>query len=164
MWKEVHVKNTGKYEEYVRMVVKVSDATAWAGLLNKTKPGATAGDPAVPDPSQIALGNLVEGLNTTNFENGMYTPVYDAATDTLTYVYYAKEKLDADDELVFFDAVVIPGSMTQEQADAFTKKGNDTQGSFTIDVEAQAVQVQNLGNDPKAAFATVKMDKTIDGQ
>ncbi len=143
--KEVHVENTGKFDEYVRMVVKVSDATAWATLLNKTTP------------TQIALGNLVEGLNVTDFENGRYTPVYDEDTDTLTYVYYAKEKLAPDADLTLFNAVVIPGTMTQEQADLFTTKTGDDQGSFIIDVRAQAVQVENLGDDPKAAFTTVGM-------
>lgn len=142
--KEVHVENTGKYDEYIRMVVTVSDAAAWGGLLNKA-------------PADIALGNLVVGLNTTDFENDLSAFAYDESADTLTYVYYAKNVLAPDADLTLFDAVKIPDSMTEEQADAFTVKDGDEQGSFTLDVKAQAVQTANVGDNAKAAFATVGM-------
>lgn len=161
--KEPHVENTGKYDEYIRMIVTVSDATAWAGLLS-TETQTVA-------PANVKLTDIVVGLNETGFgldEN--FTPVYDAATNTLTYVFYGNGILPAGQNAKLFDAVKIPDSMTQAQADAFTKKTvngvTDERGSFTIDVRAQAVQTKNLGEGDttfakaKSAFATVGMKIT----
>lgn len=149
--KEVHVENTGKYEEYIRMIVTVSDADAWASVLGK-------------DASAIALDDIVVGLNETGFgldEN--FTPVYNATAKTLTYVFYGKGVLPAGENAKLFDAVKIPDNLTEDQADRFSVKDGDEQGSFTIDVKAQAVQTANLGEGntvfekAKSAFATVRM-------
>lgn len=157
--KETYVENTGNYEEYIRMIVTVSDADAWAALLS-TEDTTVA-------PADVKLTDIVTGLNETGFGlDEDFTPVYDADAKTLTYVFYGNGVLPAGEKAKLFDAVKIPGSMTKEQADQFTVKGSDKQGSFTIDVKAQAVQTAHLGEGntvfekAKSAFTTVGMNIT----
>lgn len=136
--KEVEVKNTGYYDQYIRVIVTVSDAKAWQAVH-----GLTGGN-------VVPLSELVSGLDTTG---NVWDPTganYDPANDTFYYVLYYTGVLTSGKDIDVFDSVVIPEGMNQEQAAAF-------KGGFTIDVKAQAVQTQNVGNSAYEAFKTVGM-------
>ncbi|MBQ3886597.1 MAG: hypothetical protein II735_01330 [Clostridia bacterium] len=159
--KKPHVENTGKYEQYIRLVITVTDADAWAGVLTT--------DPANPvAPADVKLTDIVTQFNDVGFKlDDTFTPVYNRTDKTLTYVYYGNGTLPAGAETWIFKDVKIPDNMTKEQAVAFSKRGNDKQTSFLINVKAQAVQTQNLDGgkatvyeQAKYAFETVGMAVT----
>ena len=126
--KTVHVKNTGYYSQYVRVFVEISDASAWLAAL----------------PEGIEMDEVFLGYNAAKWTAAPGT----VENNTLTYVLYYNEILDADGEIVLFNAVKIPESLTQDQAAAFG-------GGFEIKVKAQAVQTENMGATAQEAFATL---------
>ena len=152
--KEVYVENTGYYDQYVRVTVTVSDATAWMAVL-KTNGG-------VPKLEQIVNG-WDRNANIWVDNSSEYV----ADDDTLVYTMYYNNILLGDQESIYdnggvhkeevmvFSEVKIPASMTVEQAAAFKT-------NFQITVKAEAVQTENLGVDRTAgegaeeAFAVVE--------
>ena len=142
--KQPHVVNTGFYDQYIRVIVTISDAQAWMNAV---------GD-------QFLIEDVFEGYDETMWTNG--SREIDTTADTITYVLYYNGILDGTDttndaesdtvsDIVLFDYVNIPTTLTREQAAAFG-------GGFSIDVKAQAVQTENVGADAFAAFQTVGMD------
>lgn len=130
--KEPHVKNTGYYDQYIRVIVTISDATAWINAVGLDF-----------DMDTVFVG----------FDESKWAPIektISGETDTVTYVLYYTEILGSEEEIVLFDHVNIPTSLTQEQAAAFG-------GDFTINVKAQAVQTRNVGSNAYEAFQTVGM-------
>lgn len=150
--KETYIENTGKYDQYVRMIVKVSDAGALAASLRK-------------DPNDFTYTDILLGFQDANFKyDTEYETVYDEDADTFTFVFYGKEILKPGDNLCLFESVKIPETMTQDDANQFTLRDGDQQTSFLIDVKGQAVQTKNLGEGDtvaekaKSAFETVGME------
>lgn len=142
--KEPHVVNTGYYDQYVRAIVTISDATAWINAMGL----------------DFAIENVFEGYDATKWDN--ISKDINGATDTITYVLYYKGVLDGTDtandatsgtiaDIKLFDYVNIPKSLTKEQAAKF-------KGGFSIDVKAQAVQTENVGGNAYDAFQTVGLD------
>ena len=128
--KVAHVKNTGHYDQYVRVIVTISDATAWINAVGK----------------EFVIEDMFEG-----YDPSMWMQIdKEIENDTVTYVLYAAETLESGEDIVLFNAVKIPESLTQAQAAAF-------EGGFSIDVKAQAVQTRNVGANAVEAFATVNM-------
>lgn len=141
--KEPHVVNTGYYDQYVRVIVTISDATAWINAVGL----------------EFEIEDVFEG-----FDDAMWTNIskdVNGETDTITYVLYYNGILDGTDtandatsgttsDITLFDYVNIPETLTQEQAAAFA-------GGFSVDVKAQAVQTENVGDNAYAAFQTVNM-------
>ena len=128
--KKARVENTGHYDQYVRVIVEISDAEAWINAV---------GD-------DFVVENCFKG-----FEADKWTDISKSVdNDTLTYVLYYNGILKSGEVLEVFDEVLIPTSLTQEQAAAF-------KGGFTIDVKAQAVQTENVGSNAYEAFLTVGM-------
>ena len=126
--------NTGAYEQYIRVIVTVSDAAAWKAVFNK---------------NVVALTDLVTG-----YESTMWDPVGTneiTADDTFQYVLYYTGKLAAGTDIKVFEQVAIPDDLTQDQAAAFGADG------FDIVVKAQAVQTENVGTSAYEAFQTVGM-------
>ena len=133
--KKVFVKNTGYYDQYIRVTVTVSDYSAWCTVLNK----------AIG--TKFALQDVVKGLNAADLwhvEEG----VINNTDDTITYTLYYQRILTGDqvntndngintNEAVVFESVKIPGSMTQAQAVEFEQ-------NFQITVKAEAVQTENI--------------------
>lgn len=135
--KDVYVENTGSYDQYIRVIVVVSDANQWREILGKQ---------ANETP---ALSEIVSGLDYSKWTpNGAN---YDAANNTFWYVLYGTDILEPTETVGVFSEVNIPASMTQEQAAAF-------EGGFMIDVFAQAVQTENVGASCYEAFKTVGLD------
>lgn len=127
--KDVFVKNTGYYDQYVRVIVTISDAQAWLGAI-------PAGVPAEQVATQIFKGlDLTKWDHIYNNLSGMADPTQ--ATE-LIYVLYYKDIVKSTDEAInVFDSIEIPTTLTKEQAAAFDNE-------FTIKVKAQAVQTANV--------------------
>ena len=132
LYKEVHVENTGAYDQYVRVTVTVTDAHIWQALK---------GEMYVP------LNKIVTGLNPA-FE--LDRTVYNVEDDTLVYVMYYNAILPAEGvkDVELFTQVNIPKELTREQA-------AEMSGGFQIHVLADAVQTEHVGNNAKEAFITV---------
>jgi len=128
--KEPHVKNTGSYDQYVRVIVTISDATAWINAMG----------------IDFAIEEVFTGYDATMWAK--IDKMIEGEPDTITYVLYYADTLAPDAEITLFDHVVIPTSLTQEQAAAFA-------GGFDITVKAQAVQTANVGDNAYDAFQTV---------
>lgn len=145
--KDVFVKNTGAYDQYVRVIVTISDAQAWIDTI-----------PAGTDP-EAAVTSIFKG-----FDRNMWGHIYnnlseDPTASELVYVLYFKDILEVGDEINVFNSIEIPKGLTREQALAFDSE-------FSIKVKAQAVQTENvvdLNNIPTGktaawvAFDTVGM-------
>lgn len=124
--KEAYVVNTGYYDQYIRVTVTLSDATAWINAVG----------------IDFKIEECLNGFELSKW--GKIEKVIEGETDTITYVLYYNGILDGADEgdetnmITVFTGVKIPESLTREQAAAF-------EGGFTIDVVADAVQTENLG-------------------
>lgn len=126
--KEAYVVNTGYYDQYIRVTVTLSDATAWINAVGV----------------EFKIEECLTGFDLSKW--GKIEKVIEGETDTITYVLYYNGILDGADEgdginnITVFTGIQIPESLTREQAAAF-------KGGFTIDVVADAVQTENLGVD-----------------
>ena len=132
LYKEVNVENTGAYDQYVRVIVTVSDATVWQDIFGEV---------------YVSLDEIATDIN-ADFE--YYNTVYDADENTLAYVFYYKNILPVDGIATVFTNVHIPEAMDRSQA-------AELAGQFDINVVAQAVQTENVGNNAIEAFETVGM-------
>ena len=134
--KDVNVENTGAYDQYVRVTVTVSQAHVWQECHKQV---------------YVPLNLIAPDLNTAAFETWSIT--YNADEDTLTYVLYGNEILnyeDGEDVINLFKTVAIPGAMDRYQA-------AEMAGGFQINVLAEAVQTENVGDTAPKAFETVGM-------
>ena len=140
--KEVRVENTGHYEQYVRVIVTISDAQAWVNALG----------------TEFNVTDVFDGFDATKWTH-IWNNMNDATTvpENIVYVLYYKDIVNSGDVINVFNNVKIPTSLTQAQAVAFG-------GSFSIDVKAQAVQTENVvpegtavADAAWAAFNTVGM-------
>lgn len=138
--KEVHVENTGHYKQYIRVIVTVTDASAWQKVFGLT------GGQVVP------LSNIVANYDATIWQPSGAN--YDATNNTFVYVLYYNGILESGKDITVFTDVKIPESLTREQA-------ADFRGGFEVKVKAQAVQTENVGSSAYEAFQTVGM--AIDG-
>lgn len=144
--KEPHVANTGHYDQYVRVIVTISDAAVWQNVF-----GSDFGD--------AALLACFDGFDMTMWSE-IKTEVV-AADDIIRVVMYYDGILDGSDtendgnaevsDITVFKNVKIPEAMERDDAAAFGADG------FTITVKAQAVQTENVGANAVEAFATVGM-------
>lgn len=126
--KDPTVENTGNYDMYTRVIVTLSDAKTWIDASAKY-------DLAADD--NYVLESMID-LNTTDWYR-YDAPVYDAAADTLTYVYYYNGVVEAGKTTsALFTAVTIPTALQAEDMDY------GTDGTFTIDVKADAIQSENI--------------------
>lgn len=128
--KEPFAVNTGKYDQYVRMLVTIDKE--WDVLVK--------GD----------LNATLKGLDTA-----MWT--FDGKTEEngkVTYTYYLNRVLPHSDQEntgreTLFTHVVIPAELTQDDMATLTN------GMFTMNIVAEAVQADNTGNNAQEAFALV---------
>lgn len=128
--KQPTVENTGSYDQYIRIIVEISDAAAWHSAVGR----------------DYAFENCFVG-----FSEDMWTHIgvnYFPVDDKIVVVAYYDGVLEPGKTLTPFSAVKIPESLTQDQAAAF-------EGGFSINVKAHAVQTKNVGNSAYEAFKTV---------
>lgn len=132
------VKNTGKYDQWVR--VQISISKDFADQVAEAQNTSAA---------NIDFTELFGGFNSAAFEaNRVIANVY---TDYYTYVYYVAAPLAPEGTVPVFTAVNIPTSFTQEDM-AYGLDG------FQIIVKAEAVQADNITGPASAAFTTVGWD------
>ncbi len=128
--KEPFVRNEGYYDQYVRVIVTISDATAWINAMGL----------------DFEIEDVFEGYDATQWNH--VEKIIEGSTDTITYVLYYNGILDGDDtandstsgtndSVVLFTHVNIPESLTREQAAQF-------RSMFSISIKAQAVQTENV--------------------
>lgn len=129
--KNVTVTNTGSYDQYIRVLVEITDGAAWTAAMGEDYP----------------IENCFVGFDATKWD---CDTVYIQSKDVILVVAYGKEILPAkeNNSIQLFTDVMIPESLTKEQVAAF-------KGGFDITVKAQAVQTENVGDYAYAAFQTV---------
>lgn len=144
--KEARVENTGYYDQYVRVIVTISDAQAWVDAFGANFDATT----------------VFGGFDASKW-NHVWNNLSEATSmpENLVYVLYYNDIISTGDVIEVFNTVDIPTSLTQEQAAALG-------GNFSITVKAQAVQTENVvpagtaAEDAAwAAFNTVGL--SIDG-
>ena len=131
-FKDPTVKNTGDYDQWVRVKVTVNHANAWKAACTKY---------SITDLSSI-FGGYVEA----DWTRGEI--ISDTNGDTLTYEYYLNSKLVPDATKTMFTSVTIPKEFTQEDVVGME--------NFTVTVKAEAIQADGTGNTPQAAFALLE--------
>ena len=120
--KDPTVENTGKYDQWIRVNVTLTNATNWVSVLQAC--------------NITSLESIFVGYDANLWQSeGNDVPEIDTATDTLTFTYYLKDKLEPAETATLFTAVKIPEGMTVAQADAF-------ENNFAITVKADAVQTK----------------------
>ena len=98
-----------------------------------------------------AFFDVANDFDTTWYRNDAET-VYDATEDTLTYVYYYNDVLEANAAAVsFINGVSIPETMTREDVVAMD-------GSFKLTFVAEAIQ----STDMLDTYGTVEYQNAID--
>ena len=120
--KDVYVENTGAYDQYVRVEVTISDKKAWLDAAEKYG---------------FAVTDVLVGYNPELWTH-IWHKIADENAEEIVYVMFYKYELKPGNSINVFDSVLIPTQLTQEDAVKFGK-------SFTIDVEAVAVQTENVG-------------------
>jgi len=145
--KRPQTKNTGSYEQWVRMKVTFDNANYWVALMQKYGYTDMLDMLYMQDKTTklIDANNWIYASEETYVEN-----------DQVTYVFYYKEKLQPNTTAVFFGNVKIPTQFTQQDMAPFTN------GDFQMVVTGEAIQVKNLKADnAKDAFAIVEADQPI---
>lgn len=140
--KDAIVKNTGHYDQYIRVILTISDKAVWKSIVE-----STGADFDTYDVRQHFV----------DFDSAQWDLVnstMDNTGESIRYVLYRKDILTSGDSFSVFTGVEIPKAMTQEHASHFD---DDGVWGFTIDVKAQAVQTDNVGANAFEAFTTVGM-------
>lgn len=116
--KQPTVENTGAYDQYIRVVVTLSDANAWVEALGYG----------------YDLSSIFKGHDETLWTRAQGSHV----GDELVYVYYLNKVLAPDETAVLFTDVKLPTSLTQQQMAKLN-------GSFDLTIRADAIQTEHLG-------------------
>ena len=140
--KEAIVKNTGHYEQYIRVIITISDKAVWKSIVEST--GA--------DFNTYDIRQHFVGFDSSKWD--LVNSTMDNSGESIQYVLYYNDKLASGASFSVFTGVEIPEVMTQEHASHFDDDGI---WGFTIDVKAQAVQTDNVGATAAEAFTTVGM-------
>lgn len=133
------VKNTGHYDQYVRVIITISDKAVWEEIVESTG----------TDFDLYDVRSHFTGFDSTKWD--LTNSTMDNTGDSIRYVLYYKDVLAAGASFSVFTGVTIPEAMTAAHAAEFGEDG------FSIDVKAQAVQTENVGTSAYAAFTTVGM-------
>ena len=137
IYKEVHIENTGYYDQYIRATITVSQATVWQKVYG------VAATEVVP------LTAIVQGVDMAAVHT--YTAKLDTTNDTFVYELYYDKAIAAGQEIIVFETVTINENLDRFQA-------AEMSGEFFIKVVADAVQVENVGNNVYEAFTTVGLN------
>ena len=131
LYKKPYVRNTGAYDQWVRVKVTISQYTAWQQIFT---------DCGLTDIAAVFGG----------FDDTLWTrydaPAVDTAEDTVTYVFYLNEILVPNAERSLFTHVNIPEDTTHDHVAAFDG------GAFSVKVVAEAIQAEHTGTNAVDAF------------
>ncbi len=137
--KDAIVKNTGHYDQYIRVIITISDREVWESMI-----GA--------DFDAYDVRQHFVGFDSSKWD--LVNSTMDNDGESIQYVLYLNDVLESGDSFSVFTGIQIPENMTQEHASHFD---DDGVWGFTIGVKAQAVQTQNVGTNAFEAFQTVGM-------
>lgn len=140
--KRPQTKNTGSYDQWVRMSITFDNATYWVALMAKY--GYT---------DMLDMLYMRDGVTPLkNDTNWTYAPAETAIdNDQITYVFYYNKILEPGKTAVFFGNVLIPYQFDQYDMAPFTN------GDFRMVVTGEAIQVKNIEADTAMeAFAIVE--------
>ena len=132
--KEPTVENTGSYDQYIRVIVTVSDYNMFKSVLGEG----------------YDLAKVFGGHDESKWTRDAIAA--DVSGDTVTYVYYLNEKLAPAGKAALFTNVTLPGVLTQ-------KHMADMGGEFEIKIQADAIQTNGLGDNidtAKEAFESIE--------
>ncbi len=138
------VKNTGNYDQYVRVIITISDKSVWKDMVEDAGGDFTSYD----------VRDHFVGFDSSAWDLDNSTVSYDDVNDTIVYVVYYNAILAPNDEIEVFEGIKIPEIMTRDHAAALNADGEH---GFTVDVRAQAVQTEYVGDSAFEAFDTVQM-------
>ena len=129
--KDPTVKNTGTYNQWVRVKVTLTNAENWLALFKKYN---------------LTLNDLF-----TNIDSDAWVGVedYTITGGAMTFTYYLKDQLAPNQTVTLFDKVTIPEIF--DQTDIYAVK------EFALTFVAEAVQVENTKDNAVEAFAFVGM-------
>ena len=129
--KDPTVKNTGNYDQWVRVKVTLSNAENWLALFRKY--------------------NLTFNDLFTNIDSDAWVGVedYTITGGAMTFTYFLKDQLAPNQTVTLFDKVTIPEIF--DQTDIYAVK------EFALTFVAEAVQVENTKDNAVDAFAFVGM-------
>ena len=129
--KDPTVKNTGNYDQWVRVKLTLSNAENWLALFRKY--------------------NLTFNDVFTNIDSDAWVGVEDYTINggAMTFTYYLKDQLAPNQTVTLFDKVTIPTIF--DQTDIYAVK------EFALTFVAEAVQVENTKDNAVDAFAFVGM-------
>lgn len=155
--KQPQTRNTGSYEQWVRMKVTFDNAEYWIALMQKYGYRDMTDLLYMKDTTT----KLVDANNWT-FAPGETT----VENDQVTYVFYYNTKLQPiadpdkpgapESNAIFFSYVKIPHLFNQADMAPFTN------GDFRMVVTGEAIQVKNINaTTAQQAFAIVEADQPI---
>ncbi len=131
--KDPTIENTGKYDQWVRVKVTVTNASAWLALVNKY--------------NLVLETDLFTDFDIDAWQSeGVATP---DANDKITFTYYLKDTLAAGNSITMFTNVTIPSIFNQEDMASIK--------DFSLKFVAEAVQVENTKDNAFDAFEFVGM-------
>ena len=145
--KRPQTKNTGSYEQYLRMKVTFDNANYWIALMQKYGYTDMTDLLYMRDKTTklVDADSWTFAPNETTVEN-----------DKVTYVFYYNTTLQPSKTAVLFGWVKIPHQFTQQDMAPFTN------GDFQMVVTGEAIQVKNINaNTPQDAFAIVEADQPV---
>lgn len=150
--KEPVVENTGSYDQYIRVVVTLSDAGKWI-KESDTDEGVL---PVGYDLGTIFLGHddkdVAEDGDPVEWIRADETIV---SGDSIGYVYYLNRKLAPGQTAVLFEQVKLPEHLTQDDI----AKLVDADGTIDFDISIRADAIQtSLGENAEEAFNAIGAD------
>ena len=148
--KRVYAHNKGMYDQWIRFKITFNNVSNWQAL--ETKYDIKLHDILMEDEDT----KLVDSTEWTFAEDEI---VLDKEADTVTYVFYYNQILDADATrpwVTLFDYVKIPYQFNQHDMALFEN------GQFQLVAVGEAVQVENIpATTAKEAFAIVESTQPI---
>lgn len=128
--KQPFVTNTGSYDQFIRVTIKISDLGAFKDFF-----GA--------DYKALVKQNLLGNLNIAQLDIDSVED--DATADELVFVMYVNEIVEPSESIELFNKTMIPYGLTQKDFAETTL--ND---GFSINIFAEAIQTENLGDSGNA--------------
>ena len=145
------VKNTGAYDEWVRVNITITDAEVWTKAIKKAIGNDAATDLEI---QAYIVTEMLAGFDANLYEQTIIL-TRDTTADTMMITAYLDDVLESGEEFVVMESFSIPGVL--EQKDMVFGIGADA--SFTVSVRAEAVQVDNLGaNSASEAFTLARWE------
>lgn len=129
------VKNTGAYDQYVRMIVTITNADEWVTALAKYN---------------LDLDDVIVGYDDAKWHKVLVDT--DATDGTVQNVYYYEGTLAPNDTATLFTAIKIPKEFTQEDMKYVGATATEN-GLFTMKIVAHAIQSEHTGTNALEAFA-----------